>query len=225
MDGLKPGGLTLINGTARLQGNGVVGHAAPDSGSCVVAPGVSPGLLTCSNLNLAGTGGGIVEMELNGTSPGSGHDQIVARGGVNLSGMTLNASLNFASSLSNQFVIIANDGADAAINTFTGLPQDATLMICAEQFRISYTGGDGNDVVLTQISGAFRPTLAIERIPPASVRLLWATNNATGFGLQSNINLSTSNWTAVSPPPTLVGTNNVVTNTASGQRFYRLFKP
>jgi hypothetical protein len=57
------------------------------------------------------------------------------------------------------------------------------------------------------------------------VRLLWATNNAAGFGLQSNTNLNTTNWTAVSPPPSLVGTNNVVTNTATGQRLYRLFKP
>jgi hypothetical protein len=111
------------------------------------------------------------------------------------------------------------------VGTFTGWPQNSVLTFNGEQFRLSYTGGDGNDVVLTQISGVFRPVLAIERIPPASVRLLWATNNAAGFGLQSNTNLNTTNWTAVSPPPSLVGTNNVVTNTATGQRLYRLFKP
>ena len=38
--------------------------------------------------------------------------------------------------------------------TFNGLPQDAIVAIGGVQFRISYVGGDGDDVVLTQIPQA-----------------------------------------------------------------------
>jgi autotransporter-associated beta strand protein len=215
--------LTLNGG--RLQGSGKVANVSPNSVGCLVTPGTSPGILTCSNFNASGTGSGLLLIEMAGTTPGAGYDQLDVRGTVNLNGIVLAGALTFPSTLSNQFVLIKNDGADAVVGTFTGWPQNSVLTFNGEQFRLSYTGGDGNDVVLTQISGVFRPVLAIERIPPASVRLLWATNNAAGFGLQSNTNLNTTNWTAVSPPPSLVGTNNVVTNTATGQRLYRLFKP
>ena len=77
--------------------------------------------------------------------------------------------------------------------------------------------------MLTQISGVFRPVLTIQRIGPASVRLLWPTNNAAGFFLTSNTNLAINSWPAVSPPRVLLGTNYVVTNVVnSTRRFYRL---
>jgi hypothetical protein len=58
-----------------------------------------------------------------------------------------------------------------------------------------------------------------------NVILEWPTN-ATGFTLQSTTNLSPAVWSAVSPAPVVVNTNNVVTNTTSGrQHFYRLDNP
>src|SRR5688572_5964572 len=96
-------------------------------------------------------GSGPLHIELNGTSPGTGHDQISARGGVEVGlGLQLNATLNFPSFRGDQFVIINSDGADAVTSTFNGRPEGATLFISGQQFRISYVGGDGNDVVLTQ---------------------------------------------------------------------------
>ena len=104
------------------------------------------------------------------------------------------------------------------------LPDGSIFTIGSEQFRISYAGGDGNDVVLTQISGIFIPALAIERISANALRLLWPTN-AINFSLQSNTNLSGTNWLATPPPPTIIGANNVVTNTiTTSQKFFRLRK-
>src|SRR5262249_34827358 len=40
-------------------------------------------------------------------------------------------------------------GTDAVVGTFAGLAQGATVLIGGRPFTISYTGGDGNDVVLT----------------------------------------------------------------------------
>jgi hypothetical protein len=226
VDGNQPGSPVIINGAGKLTGAGTVGNVSPNSATSIVAPGDSPGILSCSNLNLGGIGSGTLQIELNGTTPGSDYDQLAVRGSVNLTGIALSASLNFASSPSNQFVIIRNDGPNLATGTFTGLPQNATITIGAEQFRISYTGGEGNSVVLTQISGVFTPILRIESISSSAVRLLWATNNATSFGLQSITNLTTTNWIGVSPPPVVLGTDFVVTNPASPDRkFYRLLKP
>src|SRR6185503_2972606 len=147
----------------------------------------------------------------NGETPGSGYDQINARGGVSLANLVLSASLNFSSFLSNQFVIINNDGNDAVINTFSAKAEGATFLIGSETFRISYVGGDGNDVVLTQITGSPRPPrVEIERISASAVRLLWPTN-PPGFNLECNTNnhIDVSAWAGASPLPTVIGTNNV----------------
>jgi hypothetical protein len=67
--------------------------------------------------------------------------------------------------------------------------------------------------------------LTIQKIATSSVRLLWQTNDPA-YTLQSNTNLSTTNWIATSPLPSISGTNYAVTNSISGtQKHYRLFKP
>jgi len=98
------------------------------------------------------------------------------------------------------------------------------LSIGGDQFLLTYAGGDGNDVVLTQLS--LLPSLAIERASSSAVRLLWPTN-AQVFNLENNTNLAGTNWLSTSPSPTVIGTNNVVTNstTSGSAKFYRLRKP
>ncbi|MFN3409171.1 MAG: beta strand repeat-containing protein [Limisphaerales bacterium] len=213
-----------VRGTSRLEGHGTVA-AISLFDTATLSPGSSPGRLTSGPVTLADAG--FFRVELQGPSPGADYDQLRVRGLVDLNTATLNASLGFSSSLSNQFVIIDNDGTDPIGGTFQGLPQNSLLSIGGEQFRISYSGGDGNDVVLTQVSGTLRPVLTIEPLPPESVRLRWPTNNSAGFILQSSTNLAATNWSAATPPtPVITGTNWVVTNTVSGPRkFYRLFRP
>ena len=48
-----------------------------------------------------------------------------------------------------EYVIINNDGSDPVVGTFAGLAQGASFLIGGTPFQISYTGGSGNDVVLT----------------------------------------------------------------------------
>jgi hypothetical protein len=50
------------------------------------------------------------------------------------------------------FTLINNDGTDAVVGTFKGLPEGATLTSGGMTFQISYVGGTGNDVVLTRIA-------------------------------------------------------------------------
>ena len=70
------------------------------------------------------------------------------------------------------------------------------------------------------------PVLSIQRATTNTVRLLWPVDDDRPFNLQSNTNLSTTNWTTAAPAPVISGGNLVVTNPISGtQRFYRLASP
>jgi len=46
------------------------------------------------------------------------------------------------------FTIINNDGADPVSGTFNGFPEGAALSLGGRPFKVTYVGGDGNDVVL-----------------------------------------------------------------------------
>jgi autotransporter-associated beta strand protein len=215
VEGSQPQSSARIGAGGRLQGSGTIGHVYFLGSLGVIAPGASPGILTTSNFNAGASGNGILQVELNGTTPGAGYDQVNVRGSVTLSGTTLNGSLNFASSVNDEFILINNDGSDAVIGTFNGLSQNASLYIGGEEFTVSYTGGTGNDVVLKRIPTRPLPTLLIEPAPPSSVRLLWPTNDPD-FQLQFSTNLPATNWAPAMPLPTILGTNYVVTNATRG---------
>jgi fibronectin-binding autotransporter adhesin len=216
---------TVLGFGGTLQGIGTVGAISLTAPAAAVAPGDSPGILTCGNFG--GGGSGSLNVELNGTTPGSTYDQLNVLGTVNLTGMSLNASLGYASSASDQFTIIANDGSDPVTGTFIGLPEGKKFYLDGELFQISYGNASppANDVVLTRLVTPPRPTLTIERLTTNSVGLFWATNDPP-FSLQTATNLPSANWVAALPLPAVIGTNNVVTNSVAGaRRFYRLSNP
>jgi len=117
-----------------------------------VSPGASPGLLNSSNVTFGSSAAFTVE--LNGTTPGVSYDQLNVTGTVNIANCSLNVSLGFTPALGNSFVIIVNDGADAVSGTFAGLPEGATFLLNGIGLSITYSGGSGNDVVLTAVSFA-----------------------------------------------------------------------
>jgi autotransporter-associated beta strand protein len=224
VDGTQPQSTVTLDHDVRLQGIGTVGPVILVGGGVTISPGNSPGLFTTGNINASGGNGSLV-VELNGISPGSGYDRIIANGGVNLTGLRLVSSLGFNSAVSNVFTIIANDGSDPVIGTFTGLPQGAKLYVGGELFQITYTGGTGNDVVLTRLVTPPPPLLKIDRLTNSFVRLTWPTNDPP-FRLQTTTNLGATTWASALPAPIVIGSNNVVTNASVGAaRFYRLINP
>jgi autotransporter-associated beta strand protein len=136
-----------VNQAATLGGTGTVGTVIMNDVS-TLSPGASPGILRSGNVSLGATS--VFRAELNGAVAGSGYDQLQVSGTVNLGGSTLNASLGFTPALDALFTLIANDGSDAVLGAFNNLPEGASLTIDGSAFRISYQGGDGNDVVLTR---------------------------------------------------------------------------
>jgi hypothetical protein len=64
-------------------------------------------------------------------------------------------------------------------------------------------------------------SLGIGRGANDTVRLAWPTS-AAGFGLQETDTLTSPQWKAVATAPVLEGNENVVIQTITGTRYYRL---
>jgi len=172
------GGKILINGShprpevrvvgGTLGGSGTVGDiTTPGVGT--VAPGNSPGILTCSNATFDASD--VLAVELTGPTAGTGYDQLNVRGACNVTGAGLSINLAFASpvAVGQEFRIINNDGADAIIGNFAGYGGGATWNQNGYTVVISYVGGTGNDVVLT-----------LTNVPGATVGSVVTSGNGDG---------------------------------------------
>ena len=132
-----------------LKGTGTVtGELLVNKGG-VVAPGHSPGCLTVGTFVLNGD----YQFELGGKVSCTEYDQVKATGGVTLSSTTSTITTSrynsYTPTQGQVFTIIDNQGSSAVSGTFSGLAEGATFEQNGVVFKISYVGGDGNDVTLT----------------------------------------------------------------------------
>jgi autotransporter-associated beta strand protein len=147
VDGSIVGPVTVEAG-ATLGGMGSTGEVTLRPGAAFSPGGDAPGIQAVQDLALSA--GSSFVVQLDGSDPGTGYDQLVVTGSVSLNDATLDASLGFSPEPGERFVIIQNDGTDPVSGTFAGLPQGASLWIGGVPFHIYYDGGDGNDVVLVR---------------------------------------------------------------------------
>ena len=139
---------------ATLQGSGFILTAtAPVTVNAggTLAPGGSPGQLACDN-GVALADGSNFNVELDGTTEGTGYDQLVVLGGVVSLAGNLNVTVGFSPDFGETFTIIDNETGGAVSGTFTGLAEGGTFTADGYTFEITYVGGDGDDVVLTVVS-------------------------------------------------------------------------
>ena len=145
-----------------LGGSGTVAAVVTGSGSGGgLAPGNSPGQLTISE-NVTLESSQAFAAELNGLTPGAGHDQLVMTGVASV--LTLNDPV-LAASISGYVptpgdeitLIDLVDPGSTIVGTFAGLPEGAAVEISGYAFTISYAAGtDMNDVVLTAVPAGVR---------------------------------------------------------------------
>jgi hypothetical protein len=143
-----------------LGGSGSVGDLLPayNNGGSKVSPGAvpGPGILRSGSADLRNTQ---FVVELNGDTAGNDlddYDQLQVTGTVTLgNSLTVSIGSAFTPVVGQPFKIIDNDGADPVSGTFTDLPEGSLLAVGRDVLRISYVGGDGNDVVLTKVAAAF----------------------------------------------------------------------
>jgi autotransporter-associated beta strand protein len=139
-------------GPGTLSGFGTIGSAAvgnsPAGGT--LSPGTSSttGILHSTGVvtfNSAGT----FRVRLNGTTAGSGYDQLSAGSQVSLTTQpTLSVSLGFAAAIGDTFTIITS--ASSVTGQFKGLPDGAGLTVGGARFQIHYTV---KQVILTRVPG------------------------------------------------------------------------
>jgi len=133
----------ILGGTGTI--NGTVGGAG------TVAPGTSPGVLTI-NGDFTPTGTVAFEVHPPASSAGTNYDQLVVKGLLDLSGAALSFSGSAGAVAANQFAtLIANDFSEVT-EAATNYAQGSLVTINDNNYRIYYSGGDGNDVVLVEAS-------------------------------------------------------------------------
>ena len=141
-----------IGGSGTVRGSGNIVSPIALGASVTIAPGAG-GLATGSgtlnfgqSLNLPAT----ATVAMNGTSK-TAFDKVAAIG-VNLAGATLALDLSAATLVAGDAItLVDNISAAATAGTFAGLAQGAIFTANGHTMQISYTGGDGNDVVVTRI--------------------------------------------------------------------------
>ncbi len=126
IDGTIAAPTTISNG-AILRGAGEFSNSLTIASGGTVAPGHSPEILHTGDFDLQA--GSILQIEIGGTTAGSEYDQVDVSGTVTLGG-TLTAGLinGFVPSATQSMTIINNDGNDAVVGTFAGLPEGATVV-------------------------------------------------------------------------------------------------
>lgn len=166
------GAVTVYN-KGILSGTGTASSITVESGG-ILAPGLSPGCLNSGNLSITA---GIYRVELGGTEACTGYDQMKITGTVTLAeNPTIETSLynTFKPKAGSSYTIISNDGTDAVTGTFKDLAEGATFKTDGYVYKISYKGGDGNDVVLSVVS--------VPSIPDTGLALIKSNPLATLIG-------------------------------------------
>ena len=143
------GTVSFVNNFAGSFDAGTVNlaHGTFDLGNNTLNVGPTAGTISTDTLNLSG---GALGVQLLG---GTDYGQVDVAGAVNLgTGTALDLQLGFAPAAGSSFVIVANDGSDLVEGSFVGLAEGDTFSetFGAESFnlKITYEGGDGNDVAL-----------------------------------------------------------------------------
>jgi autotransporter-associated beta strand protein len=162
-DGSSYHGPTIVDGpsasisnlnTAVLLRSGTFGGTVA---SLVAEQGRVRGAITAGDLRLSGT----TTCELRTSS---GNSPTLAAGGTLDLGharLAFTIDPNVSRVLGKVYVVGRNDGPDPIRGTFSGVPEGTIL---ADRFRVSYVGGDGNDLTLTEI-GRYRTILNLSAHP------------------------------------------------------------
>jgi len=203
-----------------LRGTGTLSEAIVEGGAVWPGTGNLPGILTVSVD--ARFFGGAFKVDLDGVTPGTEYGQLEVEGVVDLGTATqLFLELGFAPTPGQSFTIIRNRENDPVVGHFFGLPEGAEFKFEGFTWKITYTGGTGNDVVVTvlrQTTANLSASLLAQPSTAAPGALLTYTAGVSNAGPDTadspRITLgmpegttfvsvtAPEGWTCVLPPPT-----------------------
>ncbi|MFC0772142.1 LamG-like jellyroll fold domain-containing protein [Terrimonas alba] len=150
-------------------------------------------------------------------------DKIKA-GTVNLVGYPTLSVVNMDSAalaLGTNFTIIENTGSNAVKGTFKDLPELSLIKLGNHNFRITYIGGDGNDVVLRDervvpmtIVSAKADTALVGKSYSYTIQAIHSPTSFNAAGLPDGLSVNTSTG-VVSGIPTVSGNFAIVLTAAN----------
>ena len=153
---ISPAGAPLVNlitggSIKNTNASGTTLTVTNSTSSGTLAPGASPGIFSVAG-NHSLVAGRTFSVEIGGTTVGTQYDQLSATGTVDIgANVTLSTSSfgGFTPSIGQVFTIIARTG---GTGTFLGLAEGASVtsnfLGSGLPARISYVGGDGDDVII-----------------------------------------------------------------------------
>ncbi len=146
--------VTVIAGILQFANGDSVGPVTVNSGAQIYCGG--GGTNQIGNVtDLTVQSGSSLNMSMYSVS---NYGQLNASGTVSIGGATLVLGWSFTSSTGNAFTIINKTSGGAITGTFSGRPEGATFAQNGRNYQITYVGGGGNDVVVTDIGAAPTPT-------------------------------------------------------------------
>jgi autotransporter-associated beta strand protein len=207
------GGGLIVNGSlpsrvyvsdGLIGGTGSINEIAAGTGFGSIAPGPAPGgagtgILSTTSATL-GSAMALV-IDVNGPVAGTGYDRLAVSGPIAIGNAALVITRGYVPAANATFTIIDNTSATPVNGTFAGLPQNSLLFVGGDAFRISYTGGDGNDVVLTALP---QPAFSISDVTVTegrngSVNAVFTVSTPTVPFQTVSVQFATVNESAESP--------------------------
>jgi autotransporter-associated beta strand protein len=177
----RVGSVALAAGT--LDGNGTTGAVSATGGRIQAGTAAHPGILTNGGVSLDSAS--TLSVRLDGTSAGTGYDQLAVDGPVSLGGAKLSVSLGFTPHLGQVFTVISQGAGRLVSGTFASLKQGAEFSAGGKLLQISYVGGPGHDVTLTVVpvpDGAGQLTASTRSIPHGATHQTIVFTYTTGTG-------------------------------------------
>ncbi|MFO0810521.1 MAG: hypothetical protein U0746_17990 [Gemmataceae bacterium] len=204
VQGTLPGPVAVTS-TGTLLGSGTVGNVTFTGGSLFPAPSsltVAPGTLRTGNLSAAAAGSTNVYL----FGPGS-NISVAVTGTVSVGGqLVFSRPTDYQPTAGDRFTLISNDGTDPVIGTFAGVPEGGTVNLGnGNSLRITYRGGDGNDVVASALPipafavGAGFGGLPVVNVYDAAGGQI-ASFNAYGTGFRGGVRVATADVTGDGVP-------------------------
>ena len=158
--GAQPASSVHLTGGATLGGTGRTG-AVTVGGGATLAPGAPEGTLRVAAVALAA---GTTFAATLGATPAAS-SKLAASGTVALGSAALQLMGSGGLPVGSERTLIEQGGADAVTGTFAGLPEGASIALGNRRWRVSYAGGDGNDVTLTAVEAAGTSTAIVSHAP------------------------------------------------------------
>ena len=206
-----------------LAGQGTV---TTTSGLLTVTGALGSGL-TVGNLALASTATYSLTSDLTGSGSAN---PIHVLGTVDLGRSLLNFQASGTAAVGQTITILSNDGSSPVVGTFRGLAEGGAFRANnGEAFAITYSGGDGNDVVITRIDPvAVVPQISITPAIQTYTgygQTLLASGTVLGGGIDLSSGLSIGattqseagsyavSWTFTSSDPRYSDASGTVVNT------------